>query len=151
MNWLNIISNLWVTFESILLFVLFLFESVFLLFQLINNELIETEHQTGYDQYCDSSFMSLKCPQVLCPRLTEDVSREEHFSRLLHDCRHKLTSLQERMSLLKAQNDGQITDVTALEVRSIIQNDFVIPVQAPLPLKIMSFLPFAENNTWRYY
>lgn len=91
--------------------------------------------------------MFLKSPQVLCFRLTEDVSREEHFSQLLRDCRHKLTSLQERMSLLKAQNDGQITDVTALEVRSFIQNDLVIPVQAPLPLKIMTFLLFAENNT----
>lgn len=91
--------------------------------------------------------MLLKRPQVLCSHLTEDASGEEHFSQLLHDYRHKLTSLQERMLLLKAQNDGQITDVTALEVRSIVQNDFVIPVQAPLPLKIMSLLLFAENNT----
>ncbi|XP_059211817.1 nesprin-1 [Centropristis striata] len=54
----------------------------------------------------------------VCSRLEEGVCNEEHFGRSLQDCRHKLTSLQEKMSACQAQKEssaGLITDVAALE------------------------------------
>ncbi|XP_078030046.1 nesprin-2a isoform X4 [Epinephelus lanceolatus] len=54
----------------------------------------------------------------VCSRLEEGVCNEEHFGQSLQDCRHKLTSLQERMSACQAQEEssaGLITDVPALE------------------------------------
>ncbi|XP_044232894.1 nesprin-2-like isoform X4 [Thunnus albacares] len=55
----------------------------------------------------------------VCSRLEESVCNEEHFGQLLQDCRHKLTSLQERMSACQARKEEsyarQITDVAALE------------------------------------
>ncbi|XP_037606336.1 nesprin-2-like isoform X2 [Sebastes umbrosus] len=53
----------------------------------------------------------------VCSRLEEGVCNEEHFGRSLQDCRHKLTSLQEKMSACQAQKEtsGRISDVAALE------------------------------------
>ncbi|XP_054474146.1 nesprin-2-like [Anoplopoma fimbria] len=54
----------------------------------------------------------------VCSRMEEDVCNEEHFGQSLQDCRHKLTSLQERMSTCQAQKEssaGLITDAPALE------------------------------------
>lgn len=59
--------------------------------------------------------------QDVCSRLEEGVRNEEHFSQSLQDCRHKLTSLQERMSACQDRKDEstarQVTDVAAVEVR----------------------------------
>ncbi|XP_044023969.1 nesprin-2 isoform X2 [Siniperca chuatsi] len=67
----------------------------------------------------ETCWSSLKAePKGVCSHLGEGVCNEEHFSQLLQDCHHKLTSLQERMSACQAQKDssaGLITDVPALE------------------------------------
>ncbi|XP_068433248.1 nesprin-2a [Clinocottus analis] len=55
----------------------------------------------------------------VCSSLEEGVCNEEHFGQSLQDCRHKLTSLQERMSVCQAQKEssaGLVTDAPALEV-----------------------------------
>ncbi|XP_054871829.1 nesprin-2 isoform X5 [Amphiprion ocellaris] len=52
-------------------------------------------------------------------RLEEGVSNEQHFGQLLQDCHHKLTSLQERMSVCQAKKEssaGLNTDAPSLEV-----------------------------------
>ncbi|XP_029966670.1 nesprin-2-like [Salarias fasciatus] len=57
--------------------------------------------------------------QGVCSRLEEGVSSEDQFGRLLQDCQHKLSSLQERMSLcqtLKESSAGPNTAVSPLEV-----------------------------------
>ncbi|KAM4521617.1 nesprin-2a isoform 3-T4 [Odontesthes bonariensis] len=53
----------------------------------------------------------------LCSLLEEDLSNEEHFGQLLQDCHHKLTSLQEKMSVCQAQNESSagLNSASALE------------------------------------
>ncbi|XP_069017780.1 nesprin-2a isoform X4 [Embiotoca jacksoni] len=56
--------------------------------------------------------------KAACSRLEEGASNEEHFAQLLQDCHHKLTSLQERMSVCQSQTEsstGLSSDVAALE------------------------------------
>lgn len=72
--------------------------------------------------------MRLKCPQVLSSRLEEDVSTEEDFDQLLHDCRRTVASLRERMLHSKAQNEEQISDSATLEVRLAICKLHYLPV-----------------------
>lgn len=71
------------------------------------------------DKLSDFDLVSLKCPQGVCSRLEEGVSNEEHFGRLLQDCHHKLTSLQERMSACQAPTESSAGLITALEVMSL--------------------------------
>ncbi|XP_031717653.1 nesprin-2a isoform X2 [Anarrhichthys ocellatus] len=64
---------------------------------------------------CSSLMDELK---GVCSSLEEGVCNEEHFGQSLQGCRHKLTSLQERMSACQAQKEssaGLITDAPALE------------------------------------
>ncbi|XP_068564553.1 nesprin-2a [Cebidichthys violaceus] len=64
---------------------------------------------------CSSLMDELK---RVCSSLEEGVCNEEHFGQSLQGCRHKLTSLQERMSACQAQKEssaGLITDAPALE------------------------------------
>ncbi|KAM6906809.1 nesprin-2a [Lycodopsis pacificus] len=64
---------------------------------------------------CSSLMDELK---GVCSSLEEGVCNEEHFGQSLQGCRHKLTSLQERMSACQAPKEssaGLITDAPALE------------------------------------
>ncbi|XP_028252465.1 nesprin-2a isoform X3 [Parambassis ranga] len=86
----------------------------------------ELAEGTGNTMWKDSSWVELDthCSALteelkgVCSRLKEGVHNEEHFGQLLQDCHHKLTSLQERMSVCQTQRGrsaGIHTDAAALE------------------------------------
>nr|XP_040016362.1 nesprin-2 isoform X2 [Gasterosteus aculeatus aculeatus] len=64
---------------------------------------------------CSSLMDELK---GVCSSLQQGVCNEEHFGKSLQACRHKLTSLQEKMSACRSQKESSakpITDAPALQ------------------------------------
>ncbi|KAM7395095.1 hypothetical protein PAMA_006717 [Pampus argenteus] len=102
-------------------------ESLQLAFTSLDEQRQDQTEKTGDAVWKDSSHAELEtcCSTLMaelngvCSCLEEGVCNEEHFGQWLQCCRHKLTSLQERMSACQARKEEslarQITDVAALE------------------------------------
>ncbi|KAM7367651.1 hypothetical protein PAMP_013936 [Pampus punctatissimus] len=102
-------------------------ESLQLTLSSLDEQRQDQTEKTGDAVWKDSSHAELEacCSTLMaelngvCSCLEEGVCNEEHFGQWLQYCRHKLTSLEKRMSACQAQKEEslarQITDVAALE------------------------------------
>nr|XP_054604094.1 nesprin-2 isoform X2 [Nothobranchius furzeri] len=102
-------------------------KSLQLTFTGLDEKRMELQEKTSSIIWKDSSWADLDRRwsaltgklECLHSRLEEGLSNEEHFSQLLPDCHHNLTSLQEMMSVCQARKDESDelnTDVAALEL-----------------------------------